>query len=142
MTVIRSGMMIFTVAAAFLISACATEESTVPTSSKMTGSATATSARQAPMNPLQECLARIPKDATAGQRSFGELTCQRDHGAGPTDTRRDPQNYASGTQGDTLQTCMSRIPKDATAGQRMIAEDSCKRDESNRRSVDTVPGTR
>ncbi len=28
---------------------------------------------------LQACLDRIPKDATAGQRSVAESTCQRDH---------------------------------------------------------------
>ncbi|HJU06127.1 MAG TPA: hypothetical protein VJ692_13340 [Nitrospiraceae bacterium] len=166
MTIIRSGMMISMVATACLTGACASEEdySRAPASrtssstmapAKMEdtrmegtrtgpGTGTATKAmspsKQTPSDPLQECMARIPKDATAGQRSFGELTCQRDYGNRPTDTRRDPQNYASGTQGDTLQACMNRIPKDATAGQRMIAEQSCKRDETNRGSVDLVPG--
>lgn len=28
---------------------------------------------------LQACLDRIPKDASAGQRSVAEATCQRDH---------------------------------------------------------------
>jgi hypothetical protein len=28
---------------------------------------------------LQACLDRIPKDASAGQRSVAESTCQRDH---------------------------------------------------------------
>jgi hypothetical protein len=154
MTVIRSGMMISMVAAAFLTGACASEdEYTRAPASRTTSSTMAPAkaadtgtkaksmpARQATADPLQECMARIPKDATAGQRSFAELTCQRDYGNQATDTRRDPQNYASGTEGDTLQACMNRIPKDSSAGQRMIAEESCKRDESNRRLG--VPGSR
>jgi hypothetical protein len=147
-------MMISMVAAAFLTGACAADEeytrapasrttsSTMsPTKAEEMGTKTKPmSVKQTPNDPLQECMARIPKDATAGQRSFAELTCQRDYGNRPTDTRRDPQNYASGTEGDTLQACMNRIPKDATAGQRMIAEGSCKRDEMNRGSVQGVPG--
>ena len=87
---------------------------------------------------LQDCLARIPKDATPGQREIAERTCRRDAAERATTTRG--ETASSGTSGDTLQACMARIPKDATAGQRMIAEESCQRDEANRRSVQAVPG--
>ncbi len=136
MTVIRSGMIISMMAAG-LLSACASQESSRPgtgggtaaTSAPATGGgATATGGRQAPTNPLQTCIARIPKDATPGQRSVAEQTCTRDYGTARTDS----QQVASGTEGDTLQTCMNRIPRDASAGQRMMAESSCKRDETNR----------
>lgn len=125
MTVIRSGMIISMMAAG-LLSACATQESSTPPA--MGGGATATSTRQMPVNPLQNCISRIPKDATPGQRSVAEQTCARDYGT----ARADSQPVASGTEGDTLQACMNRIPRDASAGQRMIAESSCKRDETNR----------
>jgi hypothetical protein len=124
MTVIRSGMIISMMTAG-LLSACATQESSTPA---MGGGATATSGRQMPINPLQNCISRIPKDATPGQRSVAEQTCTRDYGTARTDS----QQVASGTEGDTLQACMNRIPRDASAGQRMMAESSCKRDETNR----------
>jgi|SRR5690242_11733016 len=75
-------------------------------------------------DPLQACLKSIPKDASAGQRSFAEQTCQRDFGISSKDTRPS----ASGAVDDTLQACMARIPKDASSGQRMMAERSCQRD--------------
>ena len=93
-------------------------------------------------DPLQDCLSRTPKDATAGQRSMAEQTCKRDYGTVQSDTRSGSRSFASGTQGDTLQACMDLIPREASAGQRMMAEQSCKRDEANRRGVDIVPGTR
>jgi hypothetical protein len=93
-------------------------------------------------DPLQDCLSRIPKDATAGQRSIAEQTCKRDYGTVQSDTRSGSRSFASGTQGDTLKACMDLIPQDASAGQRMMAEQSCKRDEANRRGVDIVPGAR
>ena len=131
MTVIRSGMILSMIAASLAIGACATEESAVP-ARPAGGAPSQTTVSQGPANPLQECLAKIPKDATPGQRSFAEMTCQRDHGTGPTDTRRESKQYDPGPQGDTLQACMNRIPGDATPGQRMIAEQSCKRDEASR----------
>jgi hypothetical protein len=89
------------------------------------------------MDLLQACFDRIPKDASAGQRSFAEQTCNRDYAVqGGTTTRP----FASGTPGDTLEACMSRIPSEASAGQRMIAEESCTRDEDLRRQLGTVPG--
>ncbi|HZS10672.1 MAG TPA: hypothetical protein VFA38_00390 [Nitrospirales bacterium] len=88
---------------------------------------------------LQACLDRIPKDASAGQRSFAEQTCNRDYAAqGLTSPSSRP--FAAGTQGDTLEACMSRIPSEASAGQRMIAEESCRRDEDVRRQFGSVPG--
>jgi hypothetical protein len=87
---------------------------------------------------LQDCLARIPKDATSGQREIAERTCRRDLADRTTTVRG--EGASSGTQGDTLQACMARIPEDASSGQRMIAEQSCERDEANRRSVQAVPG--
>jgi hypothetical protein len=87
---------------------------------------------------LQDCMARIPKDATLGQREIAERTCARDLADRTTTSRG--EGASSGTQGDTLQACLARIPKDASSGQRMIAEQSCDRDEANRRSVQAVPG--
>jgi hypothetical protein len=99
-----------------------------------TGMATTTS----PGDALQDCLVRIPKDATPGQRDIAERTCQRDAADRRTTVRGEAAS--SDTSGDTRQACMARIPNDASAGQRMVAEQSCDRDEANRRPVQAVPG--
>ncbi|MER3424827.1 MAG: hypothetical protein C4293_18000, partial [Nitrospiraceae bacterium] len=102
----------------------------------MPSAASAKSNRSVSADPYQECLARIPKDATPGQRAIAEQSCARDFAARSNDVRP----VAAGTQGDNLQSCLSRIPKDASPGQRMIAEESCKRDEAARRGIEAVPG--
>ena len=110
---------------------------------KAPGATQTSTDRQPSTDGLKECLARIPKDASAWQRSSVEQSCKRDYGIERTGAQADPRAaFASGTQGDTLQNCKNRIPRDATAGQRMLAELSCQRDETNRREVDVVPGNR
>ncbi len=93
---------------------------------------------------LDACLAAIPKDATAGQRTLAEQTCNRNASARASvvgaGTAAATSAYASGTAGDTLAACMARIPKDASAGQRMVAEGSCKRDEGGRQAIAAIPG--
>jgi hypothetical protein len=119
--------------------ACAEHpEGPIQPASDASGSPAGMTTQSAAADLLQDCLARIPKDATSGQRDIAERTCQRDAAERATTTRG--ETASSGTSGDTLQACMARIPKDATAGQRMIAEESCQRDEANRRSVQAVPG--
>ena len=87
----------------------------------------------------EACIAAIPKDATAGQRSLAEQTCQRDAAAREAvvqaGTAAATSAAASGTSGDSLAACMARIPKDASAGQRMLAEGICKRDEAARQTT-------
>jgi hypothetical protein len=138
MKIIRSGMMVSLLVSAFFISACATSDSGSPASGPTPSRTMPPRTTSSPSSPLQDCIARIPKDATAGQRSIAEKTCARDY----VDTKADRQAAASGTEGDTLQACKDRIPRDASTGQRMIAEESCKRDEANRRGIDVVPGLR
>jgi hypothetical protein len=117
---IRSVMIPIIIAAGFA-GACATsEEVRTPGATPKTTTTTPTPPRTSqPSDPLQACMARIPKDATAGQRAMAEQSCRRD--------------FASGQAGslatdDFLQTCLNRIPKDATAGQRIVAEQSCRRE--------------
>jgi hypothetical protein len=80
---------------------------------------------------LNTCLARIPKDSSAGARMLAENSCRRDE-AVRTGTGRSNDRASAGAQDDTLQACMGRIPKDASPGQRMLAEESCKRDNATR----------
>jgi hypothetical protein len=47
---------------------------------------------------------------------------------------------AAGAAEDTLKACITRIPKDATIGQRMVAVESCQRDQTDRKSLQAVPG--
>jgi hypothetical protein len=49
-------------------------------------------------------------------------------------------SMAPGAVEDTLKACMTRIPKDSTIGQRMVAVESCQRDETDRKSLQAVPG--
>ncbi len=91
------------------------------------------------IRPKASQLPTIPKDATAGQRSLAEQTCQRDAAAREAvvqaGTAAATSAAASGTSGDSLAACMARIPKDASAGQRMLAEGSCERDEAARQTT-------
>lgn len=132
MNLVRSGMMVSLTIFPLLIGACATSGS----GSSMPGPASAKSTMSAPTDPYRECLARIPKDATPGQRAVAEQSCARDFAARSNDIRP----VASGTEGDSLQSCLNRIPKDASPGQRMIAEESCRRDEAARKGIEAVPG--
>jgi hypothetical protein len=72
----------------------------------------------------RDCLARIPKDATPGQRDLAERTCQRD--LADRKTTGGGESASPDTQPETLHACLSRIPKDASEGQRMVAEQRCK----------------
>jgi hypothetical protein len=127
--------MLILVGLSVILSGCAESRTD---SSPMSGHVDSMSAAPATADYLQDCVARIPKDATSGQREIAERTCRRDLADRTTTVRG--EGASSGTQGDTLQACMARIPKDASSGQRMIAEQSCERDEANRRSVQAVPG--
>lgn len=121
------------------LAACATEQGS------MTGSSTAPSAPSGAAGrgaadaagELNTCLARIPKDSTAGTRMVAEESCRRDEGVRQdivgTATTKSGDRVSAGTQGDSLEACMARIPKDASAGQRMLAEASCERDQTTRR---------
>lgn len=146
---IRITVMTSIVAAALVISGCASREETRPASgpsmkeipsatSPMTKepaaaaptkgmSSSADSRTTVQRDPLQACLEAAAKGSSPGQRSLAEQTCQRDFGG------RDSRSVSSGTQGDTLPSCVARIPKDASAGQRMMAEESCRRDEEVRK---------
>ncbi len=127
MNVHRTAMIFWGTAAALILGGCAT---TSPGDGM--GAGAAPSAISAPSDPYQACLARIPKDATPGQRDLATRSCARDEeerkaalGVG--------SRSASGHAGDSLQACLARIPKDASSGQRMIAERTCERDEAERR---------
>jgi hypothetical protein len=124
------------VSLATLLGACA--ETRTDSSPAASGRSAGMSTAAGTADYLQDCMTRIPKDATSGQREVAERTCARDLSEGTTTSRG--EGASSGTQGDTLQACMARIPKDASSGQKMIAEQSCERDEANRRSVQAVPG--
>ena len=117
------------------LAACATEQSSMTGSSTATPSTT-TGGTSGATGELNACLARIPKDSTAGTRMVAEESCRRDEAARQgivgTAATKSGDRASSGTQGDTLDACMGRIPKDASAGQRMLAEESCKRDQANR----------
>jgi hypothetical protein len=128
----RSGLMGLLAGTMLMTAACATTDSEAPVSG---GSAAATGAADS----LQTCLARIPSDATAGQRAVAEETCKRDQavrnavvGVGTAATT---SAAAAGHADDSLQACLARIPSDASAGQRMVAEQSCQRDEAARRAA-------
>jgi hypothetical protein len=120
------------------LAACATEQGSMTGSSTATPTPAGAAGRGAAdaVGELSACLARIPKDSTAGTRMLAEESCRRDEavrqGIVGTATTKSGDQVSSGTQGDTLDACMARIPKDASAGQRMLAEESCKRDQANR----------
>jgi hypothetical protein len=123
------------------LSACATEDAgmkpsdAAPASRAASGATTESSVPKSLdtiSDSLNTCLARIPKDSSAGARMIAENSCRRDE-AIRTGTARSGDRASAGAQDDTLQACMSRIPKEATAGQRMLAEESCKRDEAARK---------
>ena len=121
------------------LAACATEQSSMTGSSTAAPSTTSGSATRGAADAtgeLSACLARIPKDSTAGARMVAEESCRRDEAVRQsivgTAATKSGDRVSSGTQGDTLDACMARIPKDASAGQRMLAEESCKRDQANR----------
>jgi hypothetical protein len=123
----RSVMIPIIIAAGFA-GACATsEEREVRTPGATPRTTTTTPATPAtpppttvqPSDPLQACMASIPKDATAGQRAMAEQSCRRDFASGQA---------GSLAPNDFLQACLNRIPKDATAGQRMVAEQGCRRE--------------
>lgn len=121
------------------LAACASEQSsmtggTAGTSSSTTGAAAKGEADAS--GELTACLAKIPKNSTAGARMVAEESCRRDEAVRQsivgTASTKSGDRASSGTQGDTLDACMARIPKDASAGQRMLAEESCKRDQASR----------
>jgi hypothetical protein len=123
------------------LSACATEDAgmkpsnAAPASRAASGVTTESSVPKSLdtiSDSLNTCLARIPKDSSAGARMIAENSCRRDE-AIRTGTARSGDRASAGAQDDTLQACMSRIPKEATTGQRMLAEESCKRDEAARK---------
>ena len=91
-------------ACSWLISGCAVTETTAPAPNTAASSSSLSTATGSPQLPtkatavnaaaaaeksfvaagtqgdsLQACLDRIPQDASAGQRSVAEATCQRDH---------------------------------------------------------------
>ena len=121
------------------LAACASEQSSMTGGSAATSSTSSGAAARGASNAageLNACLARIPKDSTAGARMVAEESCRRDEDVRQssvgTASTKSGDRVSSGTQGDTLEACMGRIPKDASAGQRMLAEESCKRDQANR----------
>jgi len=83
MTTMRVGMMAV-LAAAFLTSACATQDETSTSSGSSMGGGTSASAPQGRpasgtmRDSLGACMGRIPEDASAGQRMMAEQSCQRD----------------------------------------------------------------
>jgi hypothetical protein len=122
------------------LAACATEQSSMTGGSAATSSTASGAAGRGAADAageLSACLARIPKDSTAGTRMVAEESCRRDEAARQgivgTATTKSGDRVSSGTQGDSLEACMARIPKDASAGQRMLAEASCERDQTTRR---------
>lgn len=71
----------FLLAVAFSASPGLTADKASAVSSKATPPAASTlRAVGSVEDSLQACLARIPKDATAGQRMIAEQSCQRDEG--------------------------------------------------------------
>ncbi len=146
-TFVRTGLM--SAACVLSLAACASEETMMkaasgggaPASSgaaMSSGSAAVTGgASQAVADSLNACLARLPKDSSAGAKMVAEQTCRDNEalrqGIVGTATTKSGDRASAGTQGDSLEACMSRIPKDATAGQRMLAEESCKRDQTTHR---------
>lgn len=88
-----------------------------------------------PTSALDACLAKIPTDATEGQRLLAKQSCLRANSDLTAVTGKDSPAGTVGSAGsasDSLQACLDRIPDDATAGQRLLAEQSCLRDEANR----------
>lgn len=83
MTTMQRGTMAV-LAAAFLASACATQDETPISSGASMGGGTSASAPQGRPasgtsgDSLQACMSRIPADASAGQRMMAEQSCQRD----------------------------------------------------------------
>ena len=98
--------MLSVLACSWLLAACATPEggpSSSPTTASSAASATAAGGSALPTkatavnaaaaagrslsaagtegDTLQACMGRIPKDASSGQRTMAEMTCQRDHAA-------------------------------------------------------------
>lgn len=89
-----------------------------------------------PTSALDACVAKIPADATEGQRLLAKQSCMRANTdlMAVTGGKNSPAGTieSAGSASDSLQACLSRIPDDATAGQRLLAEQSCLRDEANR----------
>lgn len=136
----RSGLRVLFAGSLLFTAACATTDSEGPMSGGTPGGPAVTGRAG---DSLDACLARIPKDASAGQRMVAEQSCQRDQAARNTlGGAAASSAAASGTADDSLKACLARIPQDASAGQRMIAEQSCERDEAVRKSLQRVPGAR
>ena len=86
MKTVQSVMMMLFTALALLTAACATYDSgspgssTAPAAAIMSGSpaaqTNATSGTEG--DTLQDCMARIPQDASAGLRMIAEQSCERD----------------------------------------------------------------
>lgn len=87
----RSGVLLLMTASALLTGACATSESGSPGDSGSSMSGTVSSgapsaptegvgaaASGAQEDTLQACMARIPQDASAGQRIIAQQSCERD----------------------------------------------------------------
>ena len=79
----RFGLLALLGASALLISACATD-SKPPAAGSAAGPGGQPAAVSGQVasgtfgDTLKACMARIPKDATSGQRMLAEVTCQRD----------------------------------------------------------------
>ena len=86
MKTVQSPMLMLFIASALLTAACATydsgspESSTAPAAVTMSGSpAVQTNAASGTQgDTLQACMARIPRDASAGLRMIAEQSCERD----------------------------------------------------------------
>lgn len=140
---VRTGLM--SAACLLSLAACASDETMVKpasgsgASAAMSGGGAAASggASQAVADSLNACLARIPKDSSAGGKMVAEQSCRDNdalrQGVVGTATTKSGDRASAGTQGDSFEACMSRVPKDATAGQRMLAEASCQRDQTTHR---------
>ncbi len=132
----RSGIMMCLAVSTLIAAGCASGPSGAPSSAPTMGAA--------PSQILEACLAKIPANATSGQRMIAQETCERDAEArtGVVGASAAMPKAASGTQADSLEACMARIPKDASGGQRMMAEASCERDQANQKAIRSAPGGR
>ncbi len=84
-TVQSAILLILLVASGLLSGSCAMQEGSTPVSGTVSTAApstsvggTGTAASGTQGDSLQACMARIPQDASAGQRMLAEQSCQRD----------------------------------------------------------------
>jgi hypothetical protein len=86
MTALRCGRVILSIGSVVLLAACASVDSGTPATEAAGAAAapaapatgTAAIASGAVGDSLEACLARIPKDASTGQRMIAEQSCKRD----------------------------------------------------------------